>query len=309
MSRMLGCLLCLAGLATTVQSQEIPGPAAPGDKATDSGPRSNAREEQPTGTNDKHVVGQTTLACIPIGVLLAPIPPSLASHLGLTTGRGMMIRAVMPESPADQDQRLRRFDIILSVDGKPLIDPTLLTRTARAAGQKKTPVRFEVIREGKPFEIEVTPIPTGRDDIRVGSLIIGNGNSGRGNRKRRVLQIQGVTNLKEIEKEIRNLAAQGQQKVRLRIQTADGQDRRIRGSIRIPPNSVATAPRRATVTISGTTVPTRILNPKTTRPRPRPRTRRAATPSPAVVQQLAAAIRRIEILEATVRELLYEIDD
>ena len=162
MSRMLGCLLCRAGLATTVQSQEIPGPAVPEDKATDSGPRSNAREEQPSGTNDrsgrtatieKHVVGQKTLACIPIGVLLAPIPPSLASHLGLTTGRGMMIRAVLPESPADQEQRLRRFDIILSVDGKPLIDPILLTRTARAAGQKKTPVRFEVIREGKPVEI------------------------------------------------------------------------------------------------------------------------------------------------------------
>ena len=318
MSRMLGCLLCLAGLATTVQSQEIPGPAVPEDKATDSGPRSNAREEQPSGTNDrsgrtatieKHVVGQKTLACIPIGVLLAPIPPSLASHLGLTTGRGMMIHAVLAESPADQEQRLRRFDIILSVDGKPLIDPILLTRTARAAGQKKTPVRFEVIREGKPVEIEVTPIPTGTDDIRVGSLVIGNGHSGRSDRKRRVLQIQGVTNLKEIEKEIRSLAAQGQQKVRLRVQTADGQNRRIRGSIRIPPNSVATAPRRATVTISGTTVPTRILDPKTTRPRPRPRTRRAATPSPAVVQQLAAAIRRIEILEATVRELLYEIDD
>ena len=155
----------------------------------------------------------------------------------------------------------------------------------------------------------MTPISTGRGDIRVGSLVIGNGNSGRSDRKRRVLQIQGVTNLKEIEKEIRSLAAQGQQKVRLRIQTADGQNRRIRGSIRIPPNSVATAPRRATVTISGTTVPTRILNPMTTRPRPRPRTRRAATPSPAVVQPLAAAIRPIELLETTVRELLYQIDD
>ena len=97
----------------------------------------------------------------------------------------MMIRAVLPESPADQEQRLRRFDVILSVDGTPLTDPDLLTKTARAAGSQKKPVRFEVIREGKPVEIEVTPIPTEGDDIRIGSLVIGNGNSGRGDRKRR----------------------------------------------------------------------------------------------------------------------------
>ncbi|HAB13856.1 MAG TPA: hypothetical protein DCE47_19425 [Planctomycetaceae bacterium] len=317
MSRMLGCLLCVAGFATTVHSQEIPGTPVTGDKpaAEEAENRSNIRVRRLPGTDDrvgrtavieKHVVGQKTVACIPIGVLLAPIPPSLASHLGLATGRGMMIRAVLPESPADQEQRLRRFDVILSVDGKPLTDPGLLTRTVRAAGPQKKPVRFEVIREGKPVEIEVTPIPTERDEIRMGSLVIGN--SGRGDRKRRVLQIEGVTNLREIEKEIRRLAANGQQKINLRLQTTDGKNRRIRGSIRIPPNSVATGPRRATVTTSGATVPTRILNLQT-RPRFRPRSRQATASSAAVVQQLTAAIRRIEILEATVRELLEEIDD
>lgn len=320
MFRMLGCLLYLTGFATTVHSQEIPGTPVPGNKTSaGSETRSNIRVRRFPGADDrvdrtavieKHVVGQKTVACIPIGVLLGPVPPSLASHLGLTTGRGMMIRAVLPESPADQEQRLRRFDVILSVDGTPLTDPGLLTKTARAAGSQKKPVRFEVIREGKPVEIEVIPIPTEGDDIRIGSLVIGNGNSGRGNRKRRVLRIDGVTNLREIEKEIRSLAADGRQKVNLRIQTADGEERRIRGSIRISPNSVAAAPRRATVTTSGRAVPTRILNLKTTRPRSRPRTRQAASASSAaVVQQLAAAIRRIEILEATLRELLEEIDD
>lgn len=318
MFRMLGCLLCLTGLATTVHSQEIPGTPVPENKTpADPETRSNIRVRQLPGTDDrvgrtamieKHVVGQKTLACIPIGVLLAPVPPSVASHLGLTTGRGMMIRAVLPESPADQEQRLRRFDVILSVDGTPLTDPGLLTKTARAAGTQKKPVRFEVIREGKPVEIEVTPIPTEGDDIRIGSLVIGN--PGRGDRKRRVLRIEGVTNLREIEKEIRSLAADGRQRINLRIQTAGGEDRRIRGSIRIPPNSVAAASRRATATTSGRTVPTRILNLRTARPRSRPRTRQpAAASSAAVIQQLAAAIRRIEILEATLRELLEEIDD
>ncbi len=318
MFRMLGCLLCLTGFATTVHSQEIPGTPVPGNKTSaGSGIRSNIRVRRLPGTDDrvdrtavieKHVVGQKTVACIPIGVLLAPVPPALASHLGLTTGRGMMIRAVLPESPADQEQRLRRFDVILSVDGTPLTDPDLLTKTARAAGSEKKPVRFEVIREGKPVEIEVTPIPTEGDDIRIGSLVIGNGNgnSGRGGRKRRVLRIDGVTNLREIEKEIRSLAADGRQKVNLRIQTADGEERRIRGSIRISPNSVAAAPRRATVTTRGRAVPTRILNLNTTRPRTR---QAASASSAAVIQQLAAAIRRIEILEATLRELLEEIDD
>ncbi|GIT31775.1 MAG: hypothetical protein Ct9H300mP1_38210 [Planctomycetaceae bacterium] len=131
MSRMLGCLLCLAPRRSSLRKFPVllSGRQSDGFRPPFERPKRNNRPEPTTvpaqpGNNRKARRRPEDPGVHPDRSPARPHPTSLASHLGLTTGRGMRVRAVLPESPADQEQRLRRFDIILSVDGKPLIDPS-----------------------------------------------------------------------------------------------------------------------------------------------------------------------------------------
>ncbi len=95
--------------------------------------------------------------------------PQLRSYLKLSQPGGIYITEVIPESPAAL-AGLRRGDIVLEVDGKPLDqdglyeDPAfgkiLFTHLVTSRGENEEPVRVKFLREDKIQEIDVIPKPS-----------------------------------------------------------------------------------------------------------------------------------------------------
>jgi S1-C subfamily serine protease len=104
-----------------------------------------------------------------IGVSTQPIYPQLAEKLGLDTDHGGLLSEVVPGSPADKaglrggDGKLSfqanpyrtGGDVIISVDGHPIVQPDDLARyiSLRPPGQT---VELEVLRDDKREQIDVT---------------------------------------------------------------------------------------------------------------------------------------------------------
>ena len=104
-----------------------------------------------------------------IGVASQPLYPQLAEKLGLEADHGGLLSEVVPGGPADKaaleagHEKLRfqaatyetGGDVILSVDGHPVIQPDDLARfiAGKQPGEKVT---LEVLRDGKRKQIEVT---------------------------------------------------------------------------------------------------------------------------------------------------------
>ncbi len=71
-----------------------------------------------------------------LGMVLSDITPELAQQLGVEAGQGIIIKNVDPTSPA-QEAGLRRGQIILSVDQKPVNTTEDFYRVMKEAGSKK----------------------------------------------------------------------------------------------------------------------------------------------------------------------------
>lgn len=89
-----------------------------------------------------------------LGLSTARVPDMVADHLGIGLGEGVIIRTVLPDSPAEK-AGLAVNDIILSLDGAPVGDPEALSEKIRVrkAGDR---LGVEIIRKGKPDKAEVT---------------------------------------------------------------------------------------------------------------------------------------------------------
>ena len=99
-----------------------------------------------------------------LGISVQTATPELAQRLGLGDHGGALVGGAVPGSPADK-AGLLPGDLIVAVDGHPCDDATRLKYlTAQAKVSVEIPLR--VIREGKPYEIAVTPIerPTETED-------------------------------------------------------------------------------------------------------------------------------------------------
>jgi membrane-associated protease RseP (regulator of RpoE activity) len=86
------------------------------------------------------------------GFRLLPLPEALSAHLpGLPPGVGVLVAQVLPDSPA-QLAGLKRFDIVLSCDGKQVKDGAQLLQLVRSSrASRKAPLR--VIRAGKEMTL------------------------------------------------------------------------------------------------------------------------------------------------------------
>lgn len=73
------------------------------------------------------------------------------------TGQGQVIAAVFPDSPAAA-AGFEPDDILVSLDGQAVADDAELVRTV-AADNANTPIPAEIIRDGEPITLEVTPGP------------------------------------------------------------------------------------------------------------------------------------------------------
>jgi membrane-associated protease RseP (regulator of RpoE activity) len=90
-----------------------------------------------------------------IGVPVSPVDATLRSHLvELPAEAGLIANDVVKESPADK-AGVKKYDILISLGGKPLKSPDTLIAQVQASGGKPVPLVY--VRAGKPTTVEVTP--------------------------------------------------------------------------------------------------------------------------------------------------------
>lgn len=89
-----------------------------------------------------------------IGVVTASLPEMVADHVNLEPGIGVIIRTVMPKSPADLTG-LKVNDIILNINDTAVNDPEAFSEKIRSLkiGEK---IKLKTIQKGKSTNLEVT---------------------------------------------------------------------------------------------------------------------------------------------------------
>jgi membrane-associated protease RseP (regulator of RpoE activity) len=88
-----------------------------------------------------------------MGVALEKADEVLLAQLGLPAGEGLVVRKVNDNSPASR-AGIKPLDLIKSIDGKPLKNVDEAGKLFEAAEQ---PVTVDLIRQGKPIQVKVTP--------------------------------------------------------------------------------------------------------------------------------------------------------
>jgi len=88
-----------------------------------------------------------------IGARIQPVTEEIAEAVGLDKGRGAMIAAVDPSSPAAQ-AKLQPGDVILTYDGKQIDRSRQLPRLV-ADTPPDTPVKLTMWRDGKEHEVDL----------------------------------------------------------------------------------------------------------------------------------------------------------
>lgn len=89
-----------------------------------------------------------------VGVQVAAVEPALRSHLALPADRGLIVTEVVADGPAAK-AGLKANDILLTLAGTPLHDQATLVAAVQKHGDK--PATVELVREGKPQSLELTP--------------------------------------------------------------------------------------------------------------------------------------------------------
>jgi serine protease Do len=98
-----------------------------------------------------------------LGVVIQKVTPELAKSFGLKELEGALVSDVMEDSPAAK-AGIRRGDVIVSFDGKPIKEIDQLPRIVATAPVGKE-ARIRLIRDGSPVEVDVT-ISEGREETR-----------------------------------------------------------------------------------------------------------------------------------------------
>jgi len=91
-----------------------------------------------------------------IGILGGPITPELRAHLEVPEGQGLMVREVVPDSPAIK-AGLQKFDVLLRANDADLHDMRELMDLVRTSGESGTQITLEILRHGKRETVYVTP--------------------------------------------------------------------------------------------------------------------------------------------------------
>jgi serine protease Do len=89
-----------------------------------------------------------------LGVSIQNLTPELAKSLGIKETEGALIAGIESHSPADK-AGLKRGDLVITLDGKKIVDSTNLRNMVAATPPGKK-VDFKIIREGKEQTIPVT---------------------------------------------------------------------------------------------------------------------------------------------------------
>jgi serine protease Do len=98
-----------------------------------------------------------------LGVVIQRVTPELAKGFGLKELEGALVSDVMEDGPAAK-AGIRRGDVIVSFDGKPIKEIDQLPRIVAATPVGKK-ARIRLIREGSPVEVDVT-IAEGKEELQ-----------------------------------------------------------------------------------------------------------------------------------------------
>ena len=91
-----------------------------------------------------------------IGLLGGELPPELRAHLEIPADQGLLVRQVVPDSPAAK-AGLENFDILLRADETDLHDMADLVEIVKSAGDQSAQITLEVLRHGKRETVYITP--------------------------------------------------------------------------------------------------------------------------------------------------------
>ncbi|MCB1173241.1 MAG: trypsin-like peptidase domain-containing protein [Leptospiraceae bacterium] len=89
-----------------------------------------------------------------LGIQFAPMNPMLAEHLGLQNKGGVIVQAVIDQSPAAK-AGIKPRDILLSIDGKPLEKAATLIQIVQRAPIGSN-LKVQLLRAGKSMTIGIT---------------------------------------------------------------------------------------------------------------------------------------------------------
>jgi serine protease Do len=89
-----------------------------------------------------------------LGVSIQDLTPDIAKSLGIKQQTGALVADVVKDSPAEK-AGLKRGDVIVSLDGKPVEDSTSLRNMVSAAAPGKS-VEFKIIRDGREQSVTAT---------------------------------------------------------------------------------------------------------------------------------------------------------
>ncbi|MGD0517249.1 MAG: PDZ domain-containing protein [Thermoguttaceae bacterium] len=89
-----------------------------------------------------------------LGIQFRPAFPALLAQLHLPQNQGVVVEAVVPDSPAAK-AGLLQYDVILKADDKKVSDISDLLQAVEAAKDKE--MKLEIIRDGQGKTIAVTP--------------------------------------------------------------------------------------------------------------------------------------------------------
>jgi S1-C subfamily serine protease len=89
-----------------------------------------------------------------LGIGYGMLTPALATQLGVTVKQGVVVGQVVPGTPAAQ-AGLQARDVIVAVDGQPIVDETTLGR-ALNKHQPGEHVQLAVVRGSQQLTLDVT---------------------------------------------------------------------------------------------------------------------------------------------------------
>lgn len=89
-----------------------------------------------------------------IGIGVVPLEDVIRVHLQIPDDRGVMVKEVMPNGPADK-ARIKENDIILQANDQPIASLEQLREVVNDAGKKNASIRLLVIQGGKRGEVTI----------------------------------------------------------------------------------------------------------------------------------------------------------
>jgi membrane-associated protease RseP (regulator of RpoE activity) len=90
-----------------------------------------------------------------LGATLTTLSDTLRAQLNVPAGQGILVASLRGDGPSAQ-AGLKRYDVLLTLAGKPLATADDLTKHLKAAGE--APVTLTLLRAGKQIEIQVRPV-------------------------------------------------------------------------------------------------------------------------------------------------------